>query len=349
MSREIHIVALGARTPAGLSAATSAAAIRAGLVRITEHPTLLDRGGEPVRGCFDRHLDPGLRGAERFVALARTAVQELAATLCARGPVDRTIPLWLALPESRPGWTSGDAQIVARGLARESVPGVEGFDVRVAGRGHAGALHALGAACQQLGAGDEEICVVGGIDSYFDGPVLGWLDKSRRLAGSARGGFYPGEGAAFVAVVTTSVVRALGLRSLASIRGWHSGTERRRIGTDDDNLGEGLSAAVIGAAEPLRRAGARIDDVYCDINGERYRSEEWAFAMLRAHALLVDGTRYVSAADCCGDLGAASGAVGCIMAVRAWARDYARGSLALAWGGSEGGLRSAVVLQRPTG
>lgn len=35
----------------------------------------------------------------------------------------------------------------------------------------------------------------------------------------------------------------------------------------------------------------RLDDVYCDINGERYRTEEWGLAMLRMQRLFKNRER----------------------------------------------------------
>jgi len=116
---------------------------------------------------------------------------------------------------------------------------------------------------------------------------------------------------------------------------------------DVEVLGHGLTEAILGAVQSaaLRLPDEAIDDVYCDINGERYRTDEWAFTMLRASHVVRDAT-YSIATSSWGDVGAASGALGCILAARAWARDYAKGPRALVWGSSEGGLRAAVVLEQ---
>jgi 3-oxoacyl-[acyl-carrier-protein] synthase-1 len=94
----------------------------------------------------------------------------------------------------------------------------------------------------------------------------------------------------------------------------------------------------------LRLPAEAVDDVYGDINGERYRTDEWGFAVLRTNHALRSVQSEVPT-QCWGDVGAASGALGCMLAVRAWARGYAKGTRALVWAGSDGGLRSAVVLE----
>jgi hypothetical protein len=81
------------------------------------------------------------------------------------------------------------------------------------------------------------------------------------------------------------------------------------IKTDADNLGEGLTEAVIGAAARIPVAEERIADVYCDINGERYRSEEWGFTILRTSHLFRDASQYYCPVSEWGDMGAASGAL----------------------------------------
>ena len=47
------VVSTGARTPVGLRAPTSAAAVRAGICRHGFHPTMLDGAGDPLRFVLD--------------------------------------------------------------------------------------------------------------------------------------------------------------------------------------------------------------------------------------------------------------------------------------------------------
>jgi 3-oxoacyl-[acyl-carrier-protein] synthase-1 len=137
---------------------------------------------------------------------------------------------------------------------------------------------------------------------------------------------------------------ALALRALAHLRGVHSARESAVIAGEDEVLGHGLADAIRGAAASLQLPAEAIDDVYCDINGERYRTDEWGFAVLRLDALR--STQYQMPASCWGDVGAASGALGCVLAARAWSRGYANGPRALVWGRYDGGLRSAAVLEQ---
>ena len=125
----------------------------------------------------------------------------------------------------------------------------------------------------------------------------------------------------------------------------HRSMEERSFGKGTEVLGHGLAAAIAGATASLRLPQEAVDTVFCDINGERYPSHEWGMAVLRTPEVFAT-TAYESPANLWGDMGAAWGALGCTLAVRAWARGYARGPRALVWGSSDGGLRGAVVLQQ---
>ena len=149
-----------------------------------------------------------------------------------------------------------------------------------------------------------------------------------------------------MALASDAARRQLRLPSLGSIAGAGAALERKLIKTDDVNLGEALSEAVRSAARELRLPTEGVDATYCDINGERYRSEEWGFVLLKVPQVFRD-TSYVAPADCWGDVGAASGPLLCTLAVQSWKRGYAAGPRALVFAGSENGLRGAVVLETP--
>jgi 3-oxoacyl-[acyl-carrier-protein] synthase-1 len=121
--------------------------------------------------------------------------------------------------------------------------------------------------------------------------------------------------------------------------------EKNRIKTDTICVGEGLTAAIRGACAALEPAKGRVEQTWCDMNGERYRSTEYTYTLLRAQSLFVKS--HVShPADCWGDVGAASGPLFIGLAIESWSRSYAKGPRALLWTSSECGYRAAAVLQR---
>jgi 3-oxoacyl-[acyl-carrier-protein] synthase I len=341
---EIHIVAAGARTPFGNSACPSIAAVRAGISDITEHPFIIDRSAEPVRLAQDTRLDPALMGPVRLTEMVTTAIEEVCGQLAPLTPHFKAIPLFLAVAEERPGWTKGDMQVLSDLLIQRPMP-IELCPIDVVPYGHAAGLIALDLACDAIRHQRQPICIIAGVDSYLQLKTLEWLDNNRQLATSYhRGGFFPGESAAAFAVTSEEIVRGYKLDSLAVVRGVGISTEMNRIKTDSICLGEGLTESIRKAAVTLRLPGEVIEGIVCDINGERYRSEEWGFSLLRLSQMFTDPTAYDAPASCWGDMGAASGPLFVNMAVMAGRRGWAKGSRYLIWNSSEHGQRAAVLL-----
>jgi 3-oxoacyl-[acyl-carrier-protein] synthase-1 len=346
MTSSISITGVGARTPLGLQAAPTAAAVRAGLTALGQHPFLVDGVGDLMPGALDARLDPRIMGPERLLALAETALREACTPLSAAPAPRLRLPVYLGLPEIRPGFTVQDAEAVRVGLTRlEGLPTAL-LEVVVVTQGHAAGLSALATAVKQMQQGSFEACLVGGVDSYFHPDTMEWLDRNRQLSGSvSRSGFIPGEGAGFCLLMTEQVQAQLGLAPLARMRAMGIGKETKLIKTEDMCLGEGLAATVREAVSGLRLPTERINQIICDINGERYRGEEWGFVCLRLSQYFDDPTAYLSPAECWGDVGAASGPLFAMLACQAAARGYARGPRTLLWASSEQGQRSAVVLE----
>ena len=95
MSRSVHIVAVGARTPLGLTAQSSAAAARAGISRVGAHPFMVDGNGDPLRCAYDAALDPALVAYQRVAKLAQSALDQILVKL------EGGQLLLLASPENR--------------------------------------------------------------------------------------------------------------------------------------------------------------------------------------------------------------------------------------------------------
>ncbi|MCX4244766.1 hypothetical protein, partial [Paraliomyxa miuraensis] len=308
MSTGLEVIAVGARTPIGLVAQTAAAAARAGICRIREYP-FVTVSGEPMMMASDAKLPATLEGAERLVPLARCVLEEVAHELAAaprpyRGHVDP----WLSLPEARPGMPERDIMRTAETLAAALRASGTPLRCDVAGRGHAGVALAVERTAQTNVRGEEHLTVILGVDSYLHPETFVWLEGNRSFGPDTRSGFAPGEGAGCLVLASTRLRKSLGLPCLAVVGGVATAQEHRLPGSETGSLGEGMTAAVFGAISGLRLPTEAVDTVYCDINGERYRSEEWGFVALRASATF-RAPEYEAPADCWGDMGAASGAL----------------------------------------
>jgi 3-oxoacyl-[acyl-carrier-protein] synthase I len=345
MKRSVHIAAIAARTPIGVTAEGSAAALRARITRIQEHPFMVERGGGKLYCGRDGRLPPTLLGAPRVAALVQAALAEISAKLTAHEPFPDELALLLALPEERPGFTRDDVRHVSRALAAAPSAALPGLRLERVGQGHAGALEALQRGAARVALGQAEVVLIGGVDSYLEADTLDWLDEQRRLArGGIRAGFPPGEAASIVALASASACRALRLPPLGELLAAECTKETRDPSAGAGLLGEALTQAIVQAAGDRFESRAYVSDVYCDINGERPRTTDWGFALLRVGAFLRDGTQYVTPVSACGDLGAASAAFNVALSVRAWQRGYASGPRSLIWGASWHGLRAAALI-----
>ena len=104
---------------------------------MAEHPFMIDHLGEPMVGALDYLIDAAVFGAERFLALAETALQEVCAPLAASQHSLKKLPLFLSLPELRPGFSKEDAQTIQSQLLQRIELPVNITSVNIATAGHA--------------------------------------------------------------------------------------------------------------------------------------------------------------------------------------------------------------------
>ncbi len=345
MNQDIHIVSVGARTPMGFTADASFAAFRAGISQISEHPFIVDKTMEPVRMATDNGLDPGLMVPDRLIKMSESVLKEICTKVNFTQLGITDISLFLALAEERPGWNNNDIQTLNNELHRLSLP-IKFKTIELFPIGHAAGLIALNMAITWIKNRRTEMCIVLGVDSYLDFETIQWLDMNRQLANAYnRGAFFPGEGAGAVVIASTKMLTRYKLDSLAIIRRSAVSSETKRIKTETLCLGEGLTECVQEAVKVLRLPDEAVDGIICDINGERYRAEEWGFVILRCADAFVDPTVYDMPATCWGDVGAASGPLFIGLAVTAGKRGWAKGNRYMIWNSSERGERAAVLIE----
>lgn len=341
------IAGLGARTPIGRSVWASVAAARAGLCGFCEHPFMVDTVGEPMRVARAPWIDWRVEGVDRLAALLLPAIDEAMAELD-RASVGMALRLGLALalPTSRPGLPPAPGEALLERIAARH-PGrfaaAPAFEL-----GHAAAYPALEAAASALAAASLDACLVCGVDSYLAPETLEWLEACDQLHGGGAlnnaWGFIPGEAAGAVLLATSALLQRTGLVALAEVSAVGIGQESKLIKTDDVCIGEGLTKAFRSALETLG-PGERVDGIFCDLNGEPYRADEYGFTVLRTREYLRAAGEFNSPADCWGDVGAASGPLHVALAAIAHHKRYARGPLSMAWGSSESGARGAALVR----
>ena len=350
MRDPVAIVALGANTPVGRDTASSAAAVRAGICGFQEHPSMVDSAGEPMVVAMADGLDPGLPCEQRLLALLWPVLDEVLRRFTAP---DTGRPLHglarcalaLALPAPRPGHPPGLAQAVLDGVTRRHA---NTFSLAATfASGHAAGLLGLRAAVAKFQRGELDACVLAGVDSYLNPLSLEWLESCDQLhgAGERRNawGLVPGEGAGALVLMRCGMALDRGWPILSVVLGTGRADEPHRIKTPGVCLGEGLTRAVHEALLALPE-GARVSDIYGDLNGEPYRADEYGFTSTRSLPLLASPSDIVTAADCWGDMGAAGGVLHLVLATVAGRKRHANGPLSLVWASSEGGERAAALI-----
>jgi 3-oxoacyl-[acyl-carrier-protein] synthase-1 len=340
----VDVVGAGARTPVGMTAAASAAAVRAGISRARTYP-FITANGEPITVASDPCLGPDLEGRERMLPLVESVLDEVVSAFETNALGQVTV--LLVLPEARPGFSDHDAEWVVAGvracLSSWNLPA----RVSVGGRGHAGGIQALGQAIVESGRNSDALFIIVGVDSYHHRHTFVWLEGQRRLTEpGVRSGFMPGEGAGCLVLASPAWRKVRQVPRLAVVRSACTAKETLLRDSETGSLGVGLSQAVTAAvaAAGLRLPEEAADAEYIDINGERYRSEEFGFLAMRVPNAF-RSFNYVAPADCWGDVGAAFVPLAAVLAVRSFARGYARGPRAVVLAGSDSGLRGATWIE----
>jgi 3-oxoacyl-[acyl-carrier-protein] synthase-1 len=214
-----------------------------------------------------------------------------------------------------------------------------------------GFVRAIEMARDLIAQGGVDRCIVGGVDACTDARYLTAAHHFGAVrAGDQAAGFQPGEGAAFLLVEPEAGARARGAEILGSILATATGTDPVERAGDDPPLGIGLADTIDRCLRALPDGGARIGWLIANLNGDAFRANDWAYALVRLRA------RYPHLAECpvntpaesFGELGAASGPVAACVAVRGFARRYAPAAQALVWLASHGGGRGACVVGAPS-
>ncbi len=342
------VLSTGARTPVGLTAVSSFAAARAGISRLGMHPRWVDKAGAPMRVAMDTRLDDAMPVVERLATLGASAIREALQRLADRGQMEATV--YVATPGERPGLSGHDLEIATTKMLAAVGDRLLPERVVPLPRGHAAGLQAFEAAEHDLTTGRSQFVVVVGVDSYLSPATMEWLDETRQLDSEEnRLGFVPGEAAAAVVLASHSTAKAFGNSgAVATVRGIGSAREPHPIGTDGVCIGEGLTRAIRNATRALALPREKIAMMHCDINGQRYRTEEFMYVPLRHWGPFVDSNRYSTYVDVWGDVGAATGPLLASQVAMSGLREAAPGRFALLWASSVDGARAALTLEIPS-
>ncbi|WAS98036.1 3-oxoacyl-ACP synthase [Nannocystis punicea] len=325
----LAVLRVGLGTPLGLSAATTLAAVRAGVVRFAETKHC-DRRGEPLRASRLSRLDPSCERSGRIAALAGWAARDCLAGFESASP----LPLYFAAP-ARSGAPVDEAAIVAALQAEVAAPLELGEVVR---GGRAGMFQLL----DRLARPDAPpLALVLAADSLCDPSTLRRLGRRDRVLGAQRDGIIPGEAAAALLLARGPGEQAREGPPAARVRACSLGQVtggRGRV----QALADGLTD-VFGrlAREPAAR-GSRPRCVASCQTGEVVEARAFSYAALRQAPLMPEPLVHLRACESFGDTGAAAPALVLALALH---RLRGRAGRALLYGSADDGALGACVLE----
>ncbi|HTJ83034.1 MAG TPA: hypothetical protein VL400_15040 [Polyangiaceae bacterium] len=319
----VVIVALGAVTPVGLSAAQTALVVRATVRPVHELP-FDDALGESIGGCFVPSISHDIVGDERLVALAAPALREV----MAQPPVEAKLPLVLAV--GRAG-----AAMPRELLETDGARGCDASAVTVLRAGHAGFGYALAEAARRIEDGADEV-LVGAVDSYCDPFILRALDKEFAiLSRRSPQGFVPSEAAVFARVTKKGRLAA----SLATVIARVDVEPTAASG--EPNVAVAMTRLVASFGEHLREPARWL---VTDVNGEPHRSRELTLVETRSDHVIARDATSVGIGVSLGDVGAASLGVATVLVAGLSAMGVAPSMPALLLGAADSGERAAILV-----
>ncbi len=363
------VLGVSACTPLGQTASASAACAFARVSRFSLVYCPLIAGPHSFNCSPASYLSPFRPEARsdvtpRLSALVRQAVAQALGHV----PLSKGVRLAVVLgvPSPRPGLSDEVPSVLAEVVGQTAAEKTSLFEAASAPSGqspkgpvgakvtvetlaldHAAGLAVLVRGIALLERGEVDVVLAGGVDSYMSTETLIWLHGKEQLKSELnRWGFVPGEGAGFLCLVSPSFAEARGLSGVGSLMSAAVATEEVVPTGGDPLIGKGLTTALRTVLSVLPE-GERVDEVVCDLNGERWRGDDVGFSIPRVVTKLAHPGRFVLPATAFGDLGAASGPVFFAMAAHAAARGFAHGPSVLLWTSAFAGPRAAALFQLP--
>ncbi len=220
-------------------------------------------------------------------------------------------------------------------------------DVNLIHHGHAAGLEALHDAREYLAENPDAICIAGAVDSYINIELLEWLDAHDRLHSfSTTWGIVPGEAAGFAVLMFQATAETTQLPVLAELQATAIAREANLIYTKDVCLGYGLTSAWRQVLQGIDPKQQQIGNIYCDLNGERYRADEYGFSVVRLNQYFKQADRFYSPVRSTGEIGAATGLVSLAWWFYQVEKGYNKEPETIIWGSSNCGQRAAVRIKR---
>ncbi|HET9386382.1 MAG TPA: hypothetical protein VFO67_14670 [Gemmatimonadales bacterium] len=343
------ISAASAVTAVGHCVRSNAAAISAGISRLTLFEDYLDSGGNPIVAA-PVTLDLPEGEAEEHDDHVRDLAHHALSRLVSETTIENAAPLALLVgvaDERRPGPRyEGEEYELAEQLRQQFGPERTHCEVSWFPSGNAAVFAGLRAALALIEGDATYQCIVGGVDSLLDETTLDWLELQERLKSETFGrnqGLPPGEAAGFLLLESEQAAHMRRRKPLARVCGIGIATEPAPFVDGAPSIAQGLTTAMREAVGAVPTDASDIVTVFADLNGEFYRAKEWSNASVRYFQRLPHPRTLWHPAECFGDIGSAWGIVALGVAA-AMLEDSGGAGRILCVASDDFGARGAVVL-----
>lgn len=339
----IAIKASGMVTSVGFNAASSCAAIRAGISGVNEAKLWDSSTGEYLQA--GRPETPQWwEGPDMLAELATPSIIECLESIPQVDP--NSIPVFVLLcaptrPHRDPDLETVVFQGIEHRLQHKLSP-----DSALIHKGGSGIFVALQATKKLIQKHKATNCIIVGVDSFLrQNVVKEYLEERRILTNDNSNGFIPGEAAC--AILVGPAGRESG--GELHITGMGSGLESGTINSDQPVTGDGLTKAIKSALGEAGIAFSDTDFWLTDQNGEHYKFKESAIAKIRLERIRkVPRLRRFETwhpIEYLGEIGAAIAPCLLGITLSAHKKDYAPGLRSIMHLSEDDGERVALVLE----
>ena len=347
-TRPLAITAANCITPVGLTAAQTAASVRAGIMRFALSNDYSDASGKPVTVAKIQGVrDDVANVIERIRDVAVVCLKDLLEECFGNNRQRPKVHFLLGVPsEKRPGPDYGKKISGSIKIAIEKISWISSSQVIT--RGNASLYHTISQASRAIDSQPDTLCILGCVDSLHRESILDYFEEQGRLKSPGYGrqnGLIASEAAAFLMVEDLEQARRAGRPILARISTLGLAEERQPRSSEQTGSGKGLTEACQRAMEPLKEVP--IFNILGDLNGEDTRAEEWDTVQLRCFPKDRAAPFLRAPAESYGDIGAASGGVLACIAAEGFKRNWLN-SPAMIFCSDDFGPCGAVVLEKVT-
>ena len=220
----------------------------------------------------------------------------------------RPVPLIYTMPEPLAHQPPVDTHAIINNIVTTSEMPVNLKQVHSIHSGRAAAIEGLDLAYRYLNDLNYDYVLVGGSDSYRNIALINQLDKAERLLSTDnKDGFAPGEAAGFLLLTRHPQLALQENKQIIMLHPPGVSEEEGHLYSKAPYLGEGLDRAFKQALSQYKSHPIRT--IYSSMNGENFWAKELGVSVIRNKRYLEDPFTTEHPADCCGDLGAATGSI----------------------------------------